>query len=110
VQLLVTVAQPQAHLPKTYPAERRRAGAKSVLHRTGSASRRAAARSGLYWNPGLPRSGALATVPQIGDGKTSGERAGPLSAGGCFELLGECEKPHRRHGLVEGRLRRLVIR
>jgi hypothetical protein len=44
-----------------------------MLRRTGSASRRAAARSGLYWNPGLPRSGALATVPHMCAAKTSGE-------------------------------------
>jgi hypothetical protein len=76
-----------------------------VLRRTGSASRRAAARSGFYWNPGLPRSGALATVPQIGAAKTSGERAFPLGAGGRFELLGEGEQPHRRQSLVDGRIR-----
>jgi hypothetical protein len=73
-----------------------------VLRRTGSASRRAAARSGLYWNPGLPRSDALATLPQIGQRKTSGERAGSLGARCCLELLGEGEQPNPRQGLVEG--------
>ena len=34
------------------------AASRELVHRTGSASRRVAARSGLFWDPGLPRPGA----------------------------------------------------
>ena len=43
------------------------------MRRTGSASRRVAARSGLFWDPGLPRPGAIAIVQT---GQVPGEISG----------------------------------
>ena len=80
-----------------------------LVRRAGSASRRVAARSGLFWDPGLPRPGARPTVQAKAVGSTafavvsvtacrrSGQRAGELEVRRALELVGEGEQPRGRH-------------
>ena len=67
------------------------------MRRTGSASRRVAARSGLFWDPGLPRPDVLrpiiALTAALRHSRSVRPADGPAHVTGGLELLGEHQHP-----------------